>query len=584
MKRWLWNSSIVIFLIIVLLIFSSSGLAAQVCGDSKCLGQESCTTCPEDCGVCPVEEGATSTTPTTTGGTAPAPLSLTIISPEEHSTIHRRLFPIIVEGYVGKNLDSDLRVIAKSTLFGEIELLNDFDHQGSGTYGAYVVLNQSHAPGEYVIKIIGEDGSFSEKEVLITLDPNIKIELPFKESYHKGERIDLSGSLSYHDGHFHEELNASLVSLTITGPHYTFNQSIPIEASGRFSESHLISYGEPDGEWEIVLVIQDAFGNEGKKKIKTTISTLPHVAFYTVTFFSPASETEFRRTSLLPITIEVRDEMGPIPQANVTFRDPKGRLQFLQEVRQGIYSTEYAVLPDDPLGIWYLAVQAVRTINNVTRAGGNRLALTILPADTLLVLRHPLDFQFFSGQPLVFEAEFTYGDGTPVTQGSVSLVLGTKEIPLIDKGEGMYRASYLVLPEDVAADHILLKGKDLHGNIAVASPQQVTIESLSGPSLYLRLFYHLVFLRYWYLFVLGFILISFLTRDYWYRPFLQFLLKRVQEEEKKIIKMEKYTQTAYFKLHQISKEDYDQMMYTYRKRLANAHERRQRLQRLIHKR
>lgn len=567
----------VITLLTLFFVVLSSDLASAAppsCGDGKCIGQETCSSCTADCGVCPAPTAGTSTT---TSGGGVSPVTMVIVTPVEPAVIARGTLRILAEGYVANHLDSDIRVVAESELFGEIPLVSNFENRGSGIYGANVTFNSSALAGEYRIIVKGEKGTHNEQEVLITINPEITIDTSIKEAYHKGERIDLSGLLTYFDDRFHLDLNASTIFLEINAANFLMNKSILVDSGGRFSDSFLISYAEPSGVWKLRLHVTDAAGNTGTKEFKIDVSTLPGVAYYTITFLSPQVNTEFVRDSSIPITVEVSLEGKLVEGARVDFRTPNGKLIQLNEINPGTYSTQYKLALDEPLGPWYLGVQAVKTVNNVTRAGGNRIFLSIIPAEMNLVLKSPAATGFFTGQKVDFEAEFRYTRGTPVLNGKVFLLLGEKEIKLEERGDGLYTGSYVFTAQDVGVESFVLNGRDIYSNTLPIVTKSISIKAISGPELYLRLFFYNIFLRYWYLFLLIIILSLAYTRPFWMKAYLTFSLKRSKEEEKRIIEMEKHTQRDYFKTGVLTHENYEKLMHSYKVRLANLQERNSKL-------
>ena len=52
--------------------------------------------------------------------------------------------------------------------------------------------------------------------------------------------------------------------LSISAPDFLINKTIWSDILGRFDDSYLISFAEPDGQWSINILAADRDANEGK--------------------------------------------------------------------------------------------------------------------------------------------------------------------------------------------------------------------------------------------------------------------------------------------------------------------------------
>lgn len=583
MKKEVYKIKVVLVLLIVILIlFGSSSYAAPPatppsCGNGGCAGQETCSSCPEDCGVCP-------TTGDTEGdGGGPAPITISIESPKDGETVKREIITILVKGYRGTNPESDIIATAISDLFGEVSLTNNFEQRGFGIYGANVTISKEIKTGNYVILVRGRRGSaVDEHQILITLNPAIAIDTSIKDSYFKGDRIFFEGDLKYFDGSL---VKNSSVKLAIFAPgDYFFNISTNSDENGKFAVSYPVSFAEPDGSWDIRITARDKDNNEGSTVLKTKIYTPEGMVFYTVNFLSPFRGAEFKRGSTVPITVEVKDEGELLEKAIVEFKDPLGELTPLQEIRPGVYSLEYKIKPSDPLSVWQIPVQALKTVDGVTKAGGNRITIAILPATLNLVLLEPSNFDFFTGQQIIVRARIAYADGSAVENAKVTAKIGDETIILSEKDSGSYEKKYLFRAKDAAATAIGLFAEDIHGN-SIAVPQKaITVRSISKYELMLRLFYYDTVVRYWYLFVSGFIILILITEPFWHLRYLQKKLKKLFNAERRNIEIQKDIQRKYFKHHSISRDNYEKLILKYREDISALKEKKLEVQEKLGKR
>ena len=528
------------------------------------------------------EEAAATTTTTGGGGGGPAPITVSIESPEDGETLKREILTIVVKGYRGINPETDMIVTATSDLFGEIGLANNFEQRGSGIYGANVTISKEVKKENYVLLVRGRRGSaVDERQILVTLDPTITVDTSIKDSYFKGDRIFFEGVLKYFDGSLAK--NTSLEIAFFAPGDFFFNVSAASDQNGKFAVSYPISFAEPDGTWDIRITARDKDGNEGSTILKTKISTPEGVVFYTVNILSPFKDAEFKRGEVVPITVEVKEEGRLVEKAPVEVKDPHGDFLPLQEIRPGIYSAEnhLHIHPHDT--VWQISIQAVKNVEGVTKAGGNRIAVNLLPSTLNLVLLQPTNFDFFTGQQITLQAQLQYSDGTPAERSDVKAKIANQSIPLVEVEPGIYEATYLFTPlrAPVAGQAISrktetatmeLSAEDVYGNIVTTPAAAVTIKQISRLELLVRLFYYNIVARFWYLFVSGFLFLVLVTYPLWHSYYLNARLHTLTEAEKRNIEVQKDIQRKYFKNHSISRNDYDKLISKYREQISSMRE------------
>ncbi len=530
-------------------------------------------------GTPPGQTGGTTTVVQQAGGVAP-PIKLVIDTPKQGDIEKRGLYKIIVEGYEGGKLDSNIDITAESELFGKIGLVDNFEGRGSGSYGANVIIGKNATKRQYLITIKGRKSTYDEQSVLINVDPTIYINTTIKKNYMKGERISFEGTLFYFNK---TPANNTSVKIHIAAADFAFNKTALADSNGNFNDSYLISFAEPDGKWSIKLIAEDNDGNEAQIEFLPHVSTPEGVAFYTVTFLSPLKDAEFKRGVTVPITVEIRDEENPVENATVDFRSPKKDIVNLKEVRPGTYSTEYRINFDDPLGIWKIGVQAIKTKDNVTKAGGNRIPVNIRFAGLSLDLLSPLSEKFFTGEEIEILADLTYDDRSKVENADVVAKIGNNTVKLIERAPGRYSATYLYTEKDVGTKSFQILGRDIYGNDLESSAKAINIEKISGTELQLRLFYYNVIARYWYAIFALVAVSAAATKPLWYRKYLEKAIVKAEEERERVVEMEKDTQLKYFKDRTISRSEYEKLMGNYKERLATLKERKVKAERELKK-
>src|SRR3989338_6314697 len=524
----------------------------------------------------------TETTATTTesggGGGIQKVVGVIARDPENLETLKRGTHLFLTQVYYAGSPSNDAKVTAESSLFGKLDFplimpLARYSEFDDGFYGLNITIGKNVTKGRYKILYKAEQGAqYDEFALLIGIDPELRINASLNEEYFKGQNLEINGFIYDFNGTPPKDLNATISASDEEG--LIFKNDVSIEKNGFFQYIFPISFGEPDGIWDIKIEAKDKDGNEGNLNLKTNVLTPKGVAFYSVTFLSPLENGEFKRGSIVPLTVEIKKGGKPIENASVDFRTPKAEITSLQEVAPGTYTAEYKIKQDDSLGKWYIAVQAVKTINNITKAGGTKIPVTIWPATLNLALVEPTKTDFFTGLQTEIKGELSYSDGTKIEKADVFATIGNETIKLIETSLGEYSAFYLFTEKDVKAASLQLSASDVYGNSVALTPKAIDVEQICKYELKLRLFYYNILARYWYLFILGVILVILITGPLWHRAYLKRSLKMAIENEKRVIEIEKDIQRKYFKHHSITREDYDKLMLKYRGRASDLKEKR----------
>ncbi len=524
--------------------------------------------------------GGTTTTTTESGGGGGIQKVVGVIarSPENLATLNRGTHLFSTQVYYAGEPSNDAEVSAESSLFGKLNFplikpVARYSEADDGFYGLNITIGKNVTKGRYNILYKTEQSNqYDEFAILIDIDPELRINASLNEEYFQGQNLEISGFMYDFNGTPPVNVNAIISAFHDGG--LIFKNEVPIAKNGFFQYIFPISFGEPEGIWDIKIEVRDKDGNEGNSDLKTTVVTPKGVSFYTVTFLSPLENGEFKRGSIVPLTVEIKEGEKPIENMSVDFRTPKADIISLQEVAPGTYTAEYKIKQDEPLGKWYIAVQAVKTINNITKAGGTKIPIVIWPAALNLALVEPKKTDFFTGLQTEIKAELSYSDGTKIEKADVFATIGSETIKLIETGLGEYSALYVFTEKDVKAASLQLSATDIYGNSVALTPKAIEVEQIGKYELKLRLFYYHILARYWYLFIFGIILIILITEPLWHRAYLKRSLKRAIEHEKRVLEMEQDIQRKYFKHHSITREDYDKLMLKYQERASDLKEKR----------
>lgn len=566
------GSFVVVLIAMAVILLTSVHAAPPFCGDGNCIGTETCGSCPEDCGVCPP------TIYKTEG--APEPIKLIPKTPDTGDFVKKGILSILTEAYEGNSLNPYIDIRAESDLFETVPLVNNFGGAGRGVYGASVTIDTALEKGEYSIFIMGEKETYDQEEIRITFDPTIYLNTSIKNNYFKGERIKFEGYLTYFDGN---PVENATVSISAAGKNFSVAKEVISYPTGWFKDDYLVSFAEPDGLWDINIQAVDNDGNKGAAEFKTGVSTPEGVAFYLVTFLSPFKGSEFRRGEYVPVTVKIEEEGKLVKNANVNMRTPRGDVLTLKELAPATYGAEYGILPNDPLGEWYIAVEATKTLDNITKAGGNRIPINVRSALLNLIVLNPTSSSFFTGQKINIRTSLAYTDGTSVENAFVKMNIGNNSVILIEDKDRIYSGSYLFTEKDAKTGFIKFAASDEYGNGIELPEKPIRVDVIGGFELTLRLFYHNVLMRYWYVFAAIIILIIAATKPMWYVKYLGLRLKSLDAAEKRNLEAEKNLQRKYFKKYAMPRESYDKMMLRRKERASDLEEKKNKVQKILSK-
>src|SRR3989344_3076038 len=396
--------------------------------------------------------GETTTTTTTTesggGGGIQKVVGVIARDPENLETLKRGTHLFLTQVYYVGKPSNDAKVTAESNLFGKLNFplrktVARYSISDDGFYGLNITIGKNVTKGRYKILYKAEQNSqYDEFAILVNIDPELRIDASLNETYFKGQNLEISGFIHDFNGTPQEN-----VSATISASHegvLIFKKGVSIYKSGFFQYIFPISFGEPDGIWDIKIEVMDKDGNEGNLNLKTNILTPTGVAYYTVTFLSPLANGEFKRGSIVPITVEIKEGGKPIENASVDFRTPKAEI----------------------------------TSNNITKAGGTKIPIVIWPATLNLVLVEPKKTDFFTGLQIEIKGALSYSDGTKVEKADVFATIGNETIQLIETGLGEYSAFYLFTEKDVKAASLQLSASDIYGNSIALTPKAIEVEQI----------------------------------------------------------------------------------------------------------
>lgn len=531
-------------------------------------------------GGAPSAETTTTTITTPSGGTKIIkPVRIVFEYPQDKVTLRKGIIPLFLQGYEGDILSSGLDISIISSLFETTTLINDFEERGVGRYGANVTINQDTPSGSYELVAVGEIAdSIDQQRIIVTLDPTITFNVPLLNQYEQGQQLVIEGTATY----FNQELvgNLSINAIALNQGMVFLNRTLRSDAEGRFSTIYPLSFADLPGNWTMRLNAEDQYGNQGHFNKSITIAAPSGVLYYRLSFLSPVANTDVRRGEIVPITVKVEEGEKAVTNASVSMRTPPGDMLFLKEVETGVYSTEYKITANDPLGMWILPVQAAKTKQGIIKAGGNSLPLRIQYMPLKITLLEPTQRHFFTGQRVELKVEVSYSDGTAIkdTPANISIMMGNNTIPLFSREPGTYATPYVFTSQDTDLTSLQLYGTDIFNNYITSPPLTITVKKVGPYELKVRLFYSNQIIpwleQYGYYVAGGMVFLLLVSSPFLYTRRLRKKLRKTYDDEKRTIDMEKDTQIKYFKHHSITREDYDKLMLKYRERASDLKEKR----------
>ncbi len=133
-----------------------------------------------------------------------------------------------------------------------------------------------------------------------------------------------------------------------------------------------------------VAGVYDVFANQTSPTDVGTVATaqLTVSCQLTVVVSEPILGASVERGKKVAVTATVSDLSGPISTATVMANTPSNGQLILSQTSLGVYSTEYPVRLDDPLGAWSLLVQATDTRGNSGASGP--MDISILSSDLIV--------------------------------------------------------------------------------------------------------------------------------------------------------------------------------------------------------
>ncbi len=536
-----------------------SDLSVCVVGNcSDCGGQIDCiiSTCIWTPIIIPVSEGGIQKV---LGIIPRAPLSADSIT---HGPLQLK-----VQVYYAGDPISRAKIIANSTMFGEIEL--EYDPKlGEGIYVADVTIGKNVESGKQrIIYTATYADQFDEFSILVNVIPGLKINTDLNENYFKGDKIQFSGNVF----DLNEiPQNKTIVSILGYQENNIFHIITDTNKDGFFSADYFIKYADPEGVWNIIIEAISSDEKSSSVKFSPKINVPKGVIYYSVNFLNPLKDSLFKRGETIPISVEVKEIDKLVENVNVVVYTPTENAIILEEVSSGIYSGNYIVTPEDTLGGWFLKAEASTDID-FKKVGGASLPIEISSTEIIFNQISPETNIIYTNSRLKIKTKLNYPDGSLVKGSIVNAFLSNDEtIPLLETSDGIYEGNYLVKTKDIGTLQIEINAEDTNGN--VGNFKSVFFIRKGDFITNILNYLQEVIRKYWGLILVSLIVLSFIYRRNLNIWWINIRLKKLKQEQKKIEGMQLDVEKKYYKEGSITKKEFRELRSKYEVRLAKVKE------------
>ena len=505
---------------------------------------------------------------TTTSGTSAAPKFIEIypIFPEDKGVIKNGEYNFSIKITSGGRDTSSAFVKINSTLFGKIDL--PYKKGSNDIYETNITL-KNKKEGIYKITVtVNDQGINKISDIFVTLNPRLNINLKLNETYKKGELINFVGFVRDFSNESIKDVNIT-ISTSYNGR--IFDKMVISDENG-FNTSYLVSYADPSGIWNISLYAKDKYNNYGATSFTPKIESYG-VAYYSVDFMSPLIDSSFRRGDIMPITVKVSEKNELVSNATVVLLSTQQEIIKLKDLQNGLYTTNYIIKNNDPLGQLRLRIQATKNIEGgAIKSGGDSISINVLPLAMNINLLSPLTNIIYTNFRLDLISKLNYNNGDPVIGADVEAELSNgNKIKLFERNDGVYYGDYYVSDNDIGTLDANIIAKDANENSgALNSIFYVKKRSYIGSIIFY--IYDNIIIKFWWAFLAILISTIIFYKDIWEIRYLNYNFYRIKKEQNKIKGMQMDTEKRYYKEGSITKDEFKKLMEQYEQRSSKANE------------
>jgi len=402
--------------------------------------------------------------------------------------------------------------------------------------------------GEYIFNIKAENENITQNcsiHVYVIYDYLLNLKTDNK-SYKKGDKIVIDGNITTNAPY--NKILADNIAISLQHRNWRRFASVSLQ-NNSYSLSYNISYGDPEGVWNITAKIFDNQGNIFDRIITVNVSMPADVIRYKVLVLSPPEKAVYKRGDTLKISVFVSENDIGVKNATTVCMLPNMERIFLTEIKQGYYQQSYKIQSDSYIGLWHLSIDSVNNSEENTIAGGSNTSIIVKPLKLFINLLEPSLHNYKLGDNIELKINLTYSNNTYVKNAIVTVDIFNKKIELINQDDGRYSINYTIIDEDIGRWIITISASDYHGNNASITQVIQLIEEKQSVIPFMTIFI-LIFS------IIIFTIILLFLRKYFNKQ----SFKDIHSEIKEIKRLQGEVAINYFRKGSISRKTYDSLM------------------------
>jgi hypothetical protein len=371
--------------------------------------------------------------------------------------------------------------------------------------------------------------------------------------YQKGQCIHIYGNISVSD----TCTIPDNVHVTISHNQWRQYCIAPIQ-NNSYECTYTISYGDPEGSWNITVNFIDQSGSSINCTNNITVIAPPDILRYTVVVYSPPENAIYYRGNTINISVYVSEAGNGVTNATTTCILSSLESIDLIEIKKGYYQGSYTIPWDKQIGYCSLTIESIKQVKSGLKAGGSSTSIQVKPATLNLTLIKPTSFDFFVGDKIDIKANVSYPDGNEISNAVFVVFTQNQNVTLVNQVNGTYEQFYQTTDEDKGSWFIEFYVSDRYGNTASLA-KMITILS--------RETIHIPFST-----ILGALVLScigFFALYIFRKGFSVQQIENIEKEIEEEKKLQKETAIKYFKNGTISRMTYDALMKEHSERLTD---------------
>lgn len=427
------------------------------------------------------------------------------------------------------------------------------DHISFISYLNFSTYNQEFGQYIYQLSITGETISFS-KHIYVNISNNNIINFQTdKLQYEKGEQIDISGNIS-----LYPQSNIDFAdTVSITLQYGDWKRCLTTQMKNTtFEYSYNISYGDPEGNWNIAIIGEDIHGRQIQTNGTITVNIPSDKVRYKIVWFSPPKGAIYSRGSTIDISVYITEDNVGVKNAITRLILPNLEEINLTEITQGYYKESYVIPFDISSGPFVLTAECVYTNGTTLKVGGSTTSITIIPATIQIDLIEPTSDQFVVGETIDIVLDVTYPNASTLQNGTIQAVIFNDIIPLHKQENGLYSAPYTIKDEHTGSFFISFTAKDIYDNSA-SFDHIIHLKEISVYSFPLTTFI-----------IVSIIILLIASSLYYSKKYVSSQhYKNVEDEIKEIQKLQDEAAVKYYKTGSITRQTYDLLRKDHTERL-----------------